>query len=207
MEDKKSKVVNLKERTKEVKPTDGIVSESQIYETKFDTHGKFIKGNVKVHTYTTNDPSITRPFVNGVCLVFFVTGIILLFVNMKIMGIIFIISSIMCFIKMKMDIDKVEKSLKETGNYDNTKETKKEARAEFVNELKKGWEDSKNSVFTKDNYKHFVKTTLPIYCIITLVVSGLLAYGANLILGLIVGVICIISGLLFYGFVSLICKK
>ena len=55
-----------------------------------NAYGKYHKGNRTIVSYSANDPRITRPFVYGMCGLFFIIGIILLLCKMWIMSICFI---------------------------------------------------------------------------------------------------------------------
>ena len=68
--------------TIETTPDDGFVHSSVTNPVRMEHYGKdntmYHKGYSKTFVYTTNDPRITRPFVYGICGVFFVIGIIAL---------------------------------------------------------------------------------------------------------------------------------
>ena len=48
-----------------------------------DIYGKYYIGYGKTVSFTTNDPRITRPFLYGVCGLFFAIGVIQYYLNIK----------------------------------------------------------------------------------------------------------------------------
>lgn len=102
---------NLYKETIETTPEDGFVPDKEIRPVKMQHYGdgntQYHKGHSKTVVFTTNDPRITRPFVYGVCGIFFVIGIFMLLAGDFFFGIIFPVLSILMFVKAKKDIDKV----------------------------------------------------------------------------------------------------
>ncbi len=194
--------------TIETTPNDGVVPEKVIRHVDMDTIGKYHKGYTKTKVYSTNDPRITRPFVYGVCAIFFIIGIFMLLGGNLFFGIIFPASAILVFFKAKKDIDEVAKKLESKGQ-DVTidfEEEKNQIKEEVVETFKKDLKDVTSSTFTKDKFKWFVKITIPIYCIITIIITLLLGLLNNIFLGIFVFIILAIGGLLYYFILSKICK-
>ena len=88
---------------------DGFIPESEIRTVNPNTYGKYHKGYSKTISFVTNDPKVTRPFVNKIC-GFFV--IIALFLIGKFMGVFILALIIPGYLKMQEDINKIEESLK-----------------------------------------------------------------------------------------------
>ena len=105
----------IKKETIKQTPEDGFVPDSIMEPTNPDTIGKYHKGYRTTVTYTTNDPRITRPFIYGICSLFFAIGIILLLCRVWIMAIPFIAMSTFGFYKSKKDIDAIADELKKKG--------------------------------------------------------------------------------------------
>ena len=205
-EEKKEKLTDLTKKSKVVTPEDGVVREKDMYDVKHDAYGKYFKGNAKINSTSTSDPRITRPFAYGVCGLFFAIGVIVFLTASKIFGIILMITMIASFVKFKKDIDAIENELKNSGDYDDSKEAKIQVREAFKDEIKKDFSDATESTFTKTNTKNMSKATIPIYCVFSLVLSAIMYFLVEKIIGIIVLVICVISGLLFYGIISLLSK-
>lgn len=105
---------------------DGFVSESKMYEYKIGHQGEYHKGDMKVTSYRTNDPRVTRPFVYGMCIIFIVIGVGILlggvilgamgampFIGMGIfLALCFIGMGVYAMIKAKKDIDRVEAEIR-----------------------------------------------------------------------------------------------
>ena len=105
-------IKTVKTKTKE----DGFVPESEMYSTGMNHRGKYHKGYMKVTSYQTNDPRITRPFAYGISGLFILIGFFLLLfsgVMMKIMALMFIGMGAFSLLKSKQDIDRVERELRE----------------------------------------------------------------------------------------------
>jgi hypothetical protein len=195
--------------TIETTPNDGVVSEKVIRPIDMNTIGKYHKGYTKTKVYSTNDPRITRPFIYGMCGLFFGIGLLTLLIGLWYFAIPFISISIFAFIKSKKDIDKIAEELKTKGHdvtIDSVEE-KEQLKEEIVGSFKDSFKDVTSNTFTKDKFKWFVKTTIPIYCIITIVITLLLGILINIILGILVFIILSICGLLYYFILSKIFKN
>lgn len=199
--------------TKEQTPKDGFVYQNNEHiatsrsETDNPTRSVWHKGYAKKISYTTNDPRITRPFVYTVCGIFLLIGIILLLFRSWFMGIVFTTGALFTFFNSKKDIDTIENDLRARGHDMDSKEKKEEVRQEVNEIIKNGFEDAKKSTFTKETYKWFFKTSVPIYCIIVTVTSLFLTIVINWIFGLVAFGICLICGIFFYYIVLKICKN
>lgn len=203
---------NVEVETIETTPEDGFVHDSVIRPTKIQHYGKdntmYHKGYSKTFTYTTNDPRITRPFVYGMCALFFGIGLLTLLLGLWYFAIPFMGISIFTFIKSKKDIDKIAEELKKQGK-DVTIDSKEEAeqiKNEFVGTIKDGMNDVISSTFTKNNFKWFIKASLPIYAIVVILVSLLLGIFVNLFLGLFIFGLLTIGGFLYFFILSKIFK-
>lgn len=206
-EQKENKIFKNVE-TIETTPDDGVVSERTFRPVTMDTVGKYHKGYTKTKVYSTNDPRITRPFIYSICTIFLIIGIFMLCIGSFFFGIIFTISAILVFIEAKKDIDKIAEELKTKGHdvTIDSKEEKNQIKEEIVGSFKDSFKDVTSNTFTKDKFKWFVKTTIPIYCIITIIISLLLGFLINIILGIFVFILLAIGGLLYYFILSKICK-
>lgn len=194
--------------TIETTPNDGVVPEKVIRPVDMDTIGKYHKGYSTTKSFSTNDPRITRPFVYGTCSLIFILGIIMLLTGNLFFGIIFVVSGILVFNKAKKDIDKISDELKSKGQdvtIDSVEE-KEQLKTEFVDGLKENLKETTKQTFTKDKFRWFVKTTIPIYCVITIIITLLLGLLINIFLGIFVFIILAIGGLLYYFILSKICK-
>lgn len=92
-------------------PEDGFVPDSVMQPHARHTRGKYHKGFGKSVTYTTNDPRVTRPFAYGMCGLFLIIGIILLWLHVWIIGIWFIVMTLIAFFGFKKQIDAVAEEL------------------------------------------------------------------------------------------------
>lgn len=199
--------------TEEQTPEDGFVYQNKenIATSWSETNNppRFVwhKGYAKKFSYTTNDPRITRPFAYAMCGIFLAIGIICLLFRSWFFGIIFTAVALFSFYDSKKDIDAIENDLRSRGHDMDSKEKKEEVRQEVNEIIKNGFEDVKKSTFTKETYKWFFKTSVPIYCIIVIVTSLFLTIVVHWILGLAAFVICSICGVCFYYIVSKICKN
>lgn len=209
MEKKEDSIINnLVTETNETKPEDGFVQQTKVRTSlNYKDHITYKKGYSKTHIINTNDPRITRPFVYGICTLFFIIGIISLLSKSWFFGIIFTSMSILGFLKSKKDIDAISIELKKQGK-DVTIDSKEEAK-ELVNDFSKivqeKFEDSKKSVFVKSSFKWFFKITLPIYIIIS-VICSIIGFIINIILGIVITFITIAIGIFFYYIINKICK-
>lgn len=199
----------LKEKTSE----DGFVYENKEHivaswnETNQPIRSVWHKGYTKKITYITNDPRITRPFIQTFSGIFFCIGIILLLLHLWFLGISFIAVSLFIFFKGKQDIDSIAEDLKKQGHdiTIDSEEEKEAVQKEFINSIKNNFSNATSSVFTKKHFSWFSKT-IPIYCIISIITSLFITIFVNIILGLLVLGICILVGFFYYYFVSKIFK-
>ena len=190
---------------------DGFVHEADFHQINTENYGKYHKGPEKSDVISTNDPRITRPFLKIICGFFFTIGLFLLLIGILSLSFINILSGIFLIIFIsigynvgKRPIDKIEKELKQNQEYVNT--DSKEVQKEFIKSIGEGWNDAKKSTFTKDNFKNFAKRTIPLYCIITVIIFFLISFFINIILGLFILGILILCGFIYYWIVYKICK-
>ena len=101
-------------------PEDGFVPLEDMYSSGINHHGEYHKGHMKVVTYQTNDPRITRPFTYGISALFMIIGICMfLFIPgfIKLIAVCFIAMGIYAFISSKRKIDQIEKDLKNKNKH------------------------------------------------------------------------------------------
>lgn len=101
---------------------DGFVPMSEMYTSEINYLGEYHKGEMKVTSYTTNDPRVTRPFVYGMCGLFICIGIGLLFGKgfiMKFLAAAFIGMGTYALFHGKKEVDAVEQQLKNQQSEDN----------------------------------------------------------------------------------------
>ena len=174
-----------------------------------DVIGKYHKGYTKTKVYTTNDPRITRPFVYGICGLFFAIGLIVTLFGLWIIGIPFIAISIFAFIKSKKDIDKIGEDLKSKGHdvtVDSIEE-KEQLKEEIKNTIGNEFKDVTSNIFTKDKYNWFMKNFLLIYGVIIIVIPILLGIVVNIYFGLFIFVLLLFIGILYYHIILKIFNK
>ncbi len=105
-------IKTVKTKTKE----DGFVPESEMYSADMNHRGKYHKGYMKVTSYQTNDPRVTRPFAYGISCFFILIGLFLFLFSGgagKFVALMFIGMGTFALIKSKQDIDRIEEELKE----------------------------------------------------------------------------------------------
>lgn len=198
--------------TIETTPEDGFVPDKEIRPVKMQHYGEgnmqYHKGYSKTVVYTTNDPRITRPFVKIICGIFFVIGLMMLLFGNLFFGIIFIATSIFAYSKAKKDIDKIADELEREGRdvTIDSAEEKEQIKQEVVGTFKDSLEDVTSSTFTKDHFKWFAKTTIPIYCVIVAIIVILISVFVSIFLGLFLLIFLGLVGWLYYYIISKIFK-
>lgn len=204
---------NLYKETIETTPEDGFVKDKEIRPVKMQHYGEgntqYHKGFAKTVSYTTNDPRITRPVAYGICGIFFAIGIVMLLIGNYFFGVIFTAVAIFGLVKSKRDIDRVAEELRSKGQdiTIDTIEEKEQLKNEIKEISKNSINDVTTSIFTKDNYKWFAKSTIPIYCIISAIIVVLISIFVNIFLGLFLLVILGLCGLLYYYLISKLFKN
>ena len=200
-----------KVETIETTPEDGFVNKADINKVDINNYRKYQKGYSKSFSFGTNDPRITRPLAYSMFGIFLVIGIIILLLNltsmnfiMIFMGACFIFSGISGIIKSKKDIDKIEQELKKTGNYH--EKLSKDEKEEYKKIITDGISNVKKSTFTKDNFNWFLKISLPIYCVIGIIVFLFITIFINVFLGIFILITLILCGLFYYWIIAKICK-
>lgn len=207
-----------KVETIEKKFDDGFVDQANFHPangfhpSNLKSHKEYHKGAEKTVTITTNDPRITRPALKIICgfmlavgLLFLLIGIISFSFSNILFGILFVFFGSFSYIKGKKDIDKIEEELRQNDKeYINT--DPKEVQKKFIKDVENRWNDVKQSTFTKTNFKKFVKETIALYCIIAIITFLLISFLLNIVLGLVILVIFVLCGFIFYWIVSKICK-
>lgn len=146
---------NVEVGTIETTPEDGFVPDRVIRPGSIQHDTTYHMGYSKTFTYTTNDPRITRLFVNFASGLSLTIGLVVLllsehFLN-KILGIVFIAMSIIIYFEANKDIDSVAEELKQQGK-DVTIDSIEEAeqiKNEFVGTIKDDMNDVISSTFTK----------------------------------------------------------
>lgn len=201
---------NLEVETIETAPEDGFIQESKLYPANpldIQKQVTYKKGYSKNKSYTTDDPRVTRPIAYGICATFLLIGISLLIFGKYFFGTIFTTISIFVFVKSKKAIDEISKKKQKQGK-DVTIDSKEETQQlinDFSNTIKEDFKDDKKIVWTKKNYKWFLKSALPIYIIISIFFS-IICFIANIILGIFVIFILIIIGITSFYLIYKICK-
>ena len=69
-----------------------------------------------------------------------------------------------------------------------------------------GISDVRKSTFTKDHFNWFLKISLPIYCVISIIMFLLTTIFVNVFLGIFILIILILCGLFYYWIIARICK-
>lgn len=123
-------------------------------------------------------------------------------------GIVFTSFAIVGFVKAKKDIDELAKKFKSKGQdvTIDSEEEKNQIKKEVVGMLEKGLKDAMANTLTKYKFSWFAKNTIPIYCIIAIVVSLLLGILISVFLGIFVFIILVIVGLCYYFILFKKCK-
>lgn len=190
------------------KPEDGFVPDSIMEPTNTDTIGKYHKGYRTTVTYITDDPRITRPAAYGMCGLFLGIGIILLLCRVWIMAVLFISISLFGFYKAKKDIDAKANELQKKGQdvTIDSKEELKEVAEEVANSINARFDVAKKTTFTKESYQWFLKATIPIYSVIVILVTLLIAIFINVIFALILLILLTLLGVLYYKMIKKICR-
>lgn len=94
------------------KSEDGFVSDTIMEPANPDAYRTYHKGTRTNVSYIIDDPRITRPFLYGICGLFFIVGMVLLLCKDWIMSILFIGVSLFGIIRGNKDIDEHAKELK-----------------------------------------------------------------------------------------------
>jgi len=176
----------------------------QILIVSMDNYRKYHKGYSTTKVISTNDPRIARPFVYGMCGLFFGIGIVMLLLKVWFIAIVFITMAVFTFIKSKKDIDKIENELKAKGNY-NEKLSEEEIK-QYKNSVNNAWNEVTKSIFTKDKFNWFLKSTIPIYSIISGIILLIVTVFVNIMFGIIVLILLILCGIGYYYLISKIFK-
>lgn len=198
--------------TKEQTSEDGFVYQNKEHistswnETNNPPRSVWHKGYAKKFSYTTNDPRITRPVAYAICGIFLAIGIICLLFHSWFIGIVFIAIALFTFYDSKKDIDAIEEDLRNQGHDMDSKKKKEEVRKEFAETMKKGFNDVKTSTLTKKHFKWFTKSTIPLYCIISIVTSLFIMIFVNIFLGIFILLLLTVIGLFYYYIISKIFK-
>lgn len=190
------------EETIRTTPQDGVVPESKIRPAAMpqETYGKYHAGYSTTKSYSTNDPRVTRTAALIFCVIFTVIGIIALMLKLWFFGIAFIGAAIFGFVKSKRDIDAIADKLKKQGKdvTIDSKEELKEVVSGVTGDMKTGFQESARETFTDDKIKHFTKLTLPIFCILGVIVSVALSVFVSIPLGIFVLIVFAVCGALYY---------
>ncbi len=176
--------------TETITPEDGIIEE----DNQNNPLEKNYKTGYQVNTHIeTNDPRIIKPFLYGMCSIFYIIGIILIIYKFYIMGIYCFIINTITLISMLKDINKTEKELLKNPTYDPHDKT---VIKEFSQTIKNDVKEAASKTFTKDTFKWFVKTAIPFYSAITITISLIISIVFGIILSSILYGILIFFGLL-----------
>ena len=198
--------------TKEQTSEDGFVYQNKEHistswnETNNPPRSVWHKGYAKKFSYTTNDPRITRPVAYAICGIFLAIGIICLLFHSWFIGIVFTAVALFAFYDSKKNIDAIEEDLRNQGHDMDSKEKKEEVRKEFAETMEKRFNDVKTSTLTKEHFKWFAKSTIPLYCIIAIVTSLFIMIFVNIFLGIFILLLLTVIGLFYYYIISKIFK-
>ncbi len=200
-----------KEETIRTTPQDGLVQEQDIRPGSLsrETRGKYHAGHRTTKRRSTNDPRFTRGISAAFCGIFSLIGIILLPLRLWIFAAAFLGSAAFLYIKGNRDIDAIAEKQKQQGK-DVTIDSREELHtvvSDATGTMKTDFQQVGQETFTKANTRHFAKTTLPIYCVLTLVLSVLLGTVAHPVLGIGVFLLLAAGGALYYVFVLFLLPK
>lgn len=168
-------------------PEDGFTDNLNRVTIDDPTHVKGYQTNIR---FETDDPRIVKPFLYGLCSIFYIISIILLIVKCYFFSILFFIVTTVTLILQLKTIKEKEKELLNNPTYNpNDKEVIKD----FCQTVKTEVKDVNEKTFTKKNFKWFVKSSIPICTIIAFIIS--------IVFGIIIGSIySILYGILtFFG--------
>ena len=179
-------------------PEDGFVIDKQ----KSDFHNEhYIKGYQVYKTIETDDPRIVKPILIILCLIFYIIGIILIITKNYILGLMFFIITTFVLVSQLKQINAHEKELLQNPTYNpNNKEVLKD----FGNTVKEEINDVAKTTFTKNNYKWLLKTSLPIYALICIILSIIIGIIISIIFSILYGILAFFGSFLLLTLIGII---
>ena len=191
-------------------PDDGVVPESQIRPEAMsgETRGKAHVGYSTTRTYSTNDPRVTRIVVLVFCILFVLVAVMAFNFGQWGFSILFIAAAVFIFVKGNKQIDAIAQKLKGQGKdveIDSVEELK-EVASSVSDEFKTGFKESAQGTFTEEHIKKLIKWTLPIYCVLGVLMYVLLSAVAGKVIGRRVFLIFVVGAILFYGLLLMLAK-
>lgn len=192
-------------------PEDGIVSDRKTrpVSAATETRGNAHMGYQNTRVFSTNDPRITRLFIHIFCAIFSLIALITLILGKWFFSILFAAAAGLIFTKSNKRIDQIAQDLSEKGQdvtIDSPEELK-EVMTGVTDEMKDNFLQSAQETFTHNNLRHFTKVTLPIFCVLGIVVSLGLGLAVSKVLGLFVLFLFVILGVLYYFVLLKIIEK
>lgn len=173
-----------------------------------ETRGKAHVGYSTTKTYSTNDPRVTRIVVLVFCILFVLVGVMAFNFGQWGFSILFIAAAVFIFVKGNKQIDAIAQKLKEQGKdveIDSVEELK-EVVSGVSDEFKTGFKESAQTTFTEEHIKKLIKWTLPIYCVLGVLMYVLLSAVAGKVIGRLVFLIFVVGAILFYGLLLMLAK-
>lgn len=201
---KKVRDIYIKKETMHQKSEDGFVSDTIMEPANPDAYRTYHKGTRTNVSYIIDDPRITRPFLYGICGLFFIVGMVLLLCKDWIMSILFISVSLFGIIRGNKDIDEHAKELKKQGK-DVTIDSKEEAKdiiKEFTENVKSSVDEVKKATYTKDTFKEFSKLFIPMYSILAESVLLIVAVFVNVMFSVFLFIGIVLLGIFYYKMVK-----
>lgn len=205
------------EETIRTTPEDGLVPENEIRPAAMldETRGKHHIGYSTTKSYATNDPRVTRPFVAVFSAIFALIGGLVLLMGLwafaafrsgglpmilMVFGVVFISLAIFIYKKANKDIDVIAEKLEKQGKdvTIDSKEELHEVMSETAAGIKNNFMESAEDTFTEEAGRGMMKSVMPIYYGLCVVLSILLGVVAHPVLGVVIIVISVGGGSLFH---------
>lgn len=192
-------------------PEDGIVPDKVTRPAALsgETRGKAHVGYQSSRSFSTNDPRVTRPVVYIFCGIFLLIALITLINGLWGFSIIFGAAAVFAFIKENKRIDGIAQELSQKGQdvtIDSPEELK-EVMTGVADEMKTGFQQSGEEVFTSSNIRRFTKLTLPIFCVLGVAVSLALGFVVGKAMGIFIFVLFAAIGVFYYCVLLKIIEK
>lgn len=192
-------------------PEDGFVPDKVTRPASMsdETRGKTHVGYQSSRSGSTNDPRVTRPVLYIFCGIFLLIALITLLNGLWGFSILFAAAAVFAFIKENKRIDGIAQQLAEKGQdvtIDSPEELK-EVMTGVTDEMKTSFQKSAEETFTASNFRHFTKLTLPIFCVLGVVVSLALGFAVGKAMGIFVFVLFTAIGVFYYCVLLKIIEK
>lgn len=167
------------------------------------------KGYRSSRVYTTSDPRVTRPFVYGICALFFLIGVCLLFSDRLLFGIVFLTASVLTFVRSKKQIDETAEKMAAEGK-DVTIDSKEELRdiaADVAQTFHSGYREAAKETFQKEHLQRMKKLSLIIFLGVGIFAFILLSVLVNVLFGLAALLVIVFAAVLYCGLLTFLEKK